>query len=152
VRLPGRVWRSLGIRLTAEGTYGLPDPALTGFCEARRWSTGLGRSLRLRPDFLRPCLIGSGELAGRLLTFGFGAGSGEGRDERQGGSGSGGGGARLAAKAVVVVRDGDVTVFPLGRGIAIDKIIEAIPGVLEKVNVNVQAGGKGKDKEKHEAE
>ncbi|MBY6275869.1 GerW family sporulation protein [Symbiobacterium thermophilum] len=80
------------------------------------------------------------------LTFGFGAGGGEGRDEKQGGSGvGGGGGARLAAKAVIVIKDGEVSVLPLGRGTAIDKIVEKIPGILEKVNVNVNAGGKEKD-------
>ncbi len=80
------------------------------------------------------------------LTFGFGAGGGEGRDEKQGGSGvGGGGGARLAAKAVIVIKDGEVSVLPLGRGTAIDKIMEKIPGILEKVNVNVNAGGKEKD-------
>ena len=69
VRLPGRLWCSLGVRLTAEATYGFPDPSLTGFCEAVRWSTGLGRSLHLTPDFQRPCLIGRGELTGRLYGF-----------------------------------------------------------------------------------
>ncbi|MBY6275870.1 MAG: hypothetical protein CWE10_06545 [Symbiobacterium thermophilum] len=69
VQLPGRLWRSLGVRLTAEGSYGLPDPALTGLCEAIRWSAGLGRSLRLTPDFKRPCLVGRGELTGRVYGF-----------------------------------------------------------------------------------
>lgn len=68
-RLPGRLWRSLGVRFAAEGTYGFPDPSLTGFCEAVRWSTGLGRALSLTPDFQRPCLIGAGELSGRLYGF-----------------------------------------------------------------------------------
>lgn len=78
------------------------------------------------------------------LMFGFGAGGGEGRDEKQGGSGSGGGaGARLSARAVIVVRDGDVSVLPLGKGGAIDKIVEAIPGLVEKV-------GSLKGKEKNE--
>ncbi|MBP2016960.1 putative spore protein YtfJ [Symbiobacterium terraclitae] len=78
------------------------------------------------------------------LMFGFGAGGGEGRDEKQGGSGSGGGaGARLSARAVIVVRDGDVSVLPLGKGGAIDRIVEAIPGLVEKI-------GSIKGKEKSE--
>jgi len=80
------------------------------------------------------------------LTYGFGAGGGEGRDEKQGGSGfGGGGGARLSAKAVIVIKDGDVSVLPLGKGSAIDKIVENIPGILEKigpVNVKVQTSKK----------
>ena len=69
MRLPEKLWRSLGVRLTAEATYGFSDPSVTGFCEALRWSTGLGRGLRLTPDFRRPCLVGSGELSGRLYGF-----------------------------------------------------------------------------------
>ncbi|MEW8976831.1 MAG: spore germination protein GerW family protein [Symbiobacterium sp.] len=73
------------------------------------------------------------------ITFGFGAGSGEGHDERQGGSGGGGGGgARLSARAVIVIRDGDVSVLPLHKGGAIDKIVESIPGLLEQVQARKQ--------------
>ncbi|MFZ5817876.1 MAG: GerW family sporulation protein [Bacillota bacterium] len=71
------------------------------------------------------------------LMFGFGGGGGEGVDpksESARGSGSGGGaGARLAPKAMVVIKGGDVQVIPLTRGSAIEKIVEAIPGLLEKL-------------------
>lgn len=70
------------------------------------------------------------------LTFGFGGGGGEGADQnQQGGAGGGGGaGARLAAKSVIVIRAGEVSVLPLGKGGGIDKIFEAIPGLVEKLS------------------
>jgi len=81
------------------------------------------------------------------LTFGFGAGSGEGRDDKQGGGSGvgGGGGARLAAKAVIVIKDGEVSVLPLGKGTAIDKIVEAIPAILEKAPLNVKVNAVRKE-------
>lgn len=69
------------------------------------------------------------------LMFGAGGGGGEGRDEKKNetGGGSGGGvGARLSPKAMIVIKNGEVQVLPLGKGGAIDKIVEAIPGLLEK--------------------
>lgn len=68
-RVPRRLWRSLGVRLAGELAYGFSDPSLTGLWEALRWGTGLGQSLRLRPDFLRACVIGWAELSGRLYVF-----------------------------------------------------------------------------------
>lgn len=81
------------------------------------------------------------------ITFGFGAGSGEGRDDKQGGGSGvgGGGGARLAAKAVIVIKDGEVSVLPLGKGTAIDKIVEAIPAILEKAPLNVKVNAVRKE-------
>ncbi|MFZ5825211.1 MAG: GerW family sporulation protein [Bacillota bacterium] len=68
------------------------------------------------------------------LMFGYGGGAGEGRDEKQqgGGGGGGGAGARLAPKAVIVIKGGSVEVLPLSKGSAIEKIVEAIPGLVEK--------------------
>jgi len=68
------------------------------------------------------------------LMFGFGGGGGEGRDEKnQNGSGSGGGaGARLAPKAIIVIKGGEVQVLPLVKGSAIEKIVESIPAIVEK--------------------
>lgn len=68
------------------------------------------------------------------LMFGYGGGAGEGSgDNKQGGSGSGGGaGARLSAKAMVVIRDGEVQVLPFAKGGTLEKILDAIPGLVEK--------------------
>ena len=109
----------------------------------------LEKHLQIKSIIGEPMTVGDVTLIPVMdLTFGFGAGGGEGRDDKQGGSGvGGGGGARLAAKAVIVIKDGEVSVLPLGRGTAIDKIMEKIPGILEKVNVNVKTGGRDKEKD-----
>lgn len=69
------------------------------------------------------------------ITFGFGGGGGEGNAKENSGNGGGGGaGARVSAKAVIVIKGGEVSVLPLTRGNAIEKIVEVLPGVLEKIN------------------
>jgi uncharacterized spore protein YtfJ len=71
------------------------------------------------------------------VAFGFGAGGGEGLDEKksQGNGGGGGAGARLSAKAVIVVKEtGEVDVLPLTRGTSIDKVIESVPSLVEKIS------------------
>lgn len=68
------------------------------------------------------------------LMFGYGGGGGDARNEKHGNSegGGGGAGARLSPKAVIVIRAGEVQVLPLSKGSAMEKIVEAIPGLLEK--------------------
>lgn len=68
-----------------------------------------------------------------VMDLMFGAGGGGGEGEKDQGSGSGGGmGARLSPKAVIVLKNGEAQVLTLGKGSAIDKIVEAIPGLVEK--------------------
>ncbi|HEY3365208.1 MAG TPA: spore germination protein GerW family protein [Symbiobacteriaceae bacterium] len=69
------------------------------------------------------------------LSFGFGGGMGEGRskDSESGTGGGGGGAAKLAPKAILVISEGKVSVLPITKGGPMDKIMEALPGVLEKV-------------------
>ncbi len=69
------------------------------------------------------------------VTFGFGAGGGEGNAKENAGNGGGGGaGAKVGAKAIIVIKDGEVKVIPLAKPGAIDKLIESVPTLLEKVN------------------
>lgn len=80
------------------------------------------------------------------VMFGFGGGGGEGIDKENKGSGNGGGaGVRMTPKAVLVIKDGEASVLPLGKGNAIDKILEAMPGLLEKMKIQLH-----KDDEKAE--
>lgn len=83
------------------------------------------------------------------LMFGYGGGAGDGRDEKhQGGGGSGGGaGARLSPKAVIVIQGGQVQVLPLSKGSAIEKIVEALPGLLEKFQASKAAKAVAKEEE-----
>lgn len=67
--LPVKVWRSLGVRLSGDLTYGFSDPSLTGFCEALRWGTRVSLPVKLNPDFLRPCLIGWASVGGRVFGY-----------------------------------------------------------------------------------
>jgi uncharacterized spore protein YtfJ len=70
------------------------------------------------------------------VMFGFGGGGGEGgTKENQGTGGGSGAGVRMAPKAVVVIKDGEVTVMPLGKGSAIEKILEKVPDLLEKMKL-----------------
>lgn len=74
------------------------------------------------------------------VMFGFGGGGGEGSAKENSGNGAGGGaGARVSAKAIVVIKNGEVNVLPLTRGSAIEKLVEAIPGIMEKVKVSKEA-------------
>lgn len=82
------------------------------------------------------------------LTFGFGGGGGEGKTNDNMGSGGGAGGAaRLAPKAVVVIQGGDVKVMPFARGGTIEKILESVPGLIEKIQTKVEKKGEGKNED-----
>lgn len=82
------------------------------------------------------------------VTFGFGGGGGEGSAKDNSGNGAGGGaGARVSAKAVIVIKNGEVSVMPLSKGSAIEKIIDAMPGLLKNLNVTVKKGEETEKKE-----
>lgn len=75
------------------------------------------------------------------VMFGFGGGGGEGgTKENTGAGGGGGGGARVAAKAVIVIRGGEVSVLPLSKGGALEKMVEMVPGLVEKLAAKKAAG------------
>lgn len=87
------------------------------------------------------------------LMFGFGGGGGEGSDSKSQGTGTGSGGgagARLAPKAVIVIKGGEVQVMPLAKGSAIEKIVESVPGLLEKLQAS--KGAKAEAAEETKAE
>lgn len=68
------------------------------------------------------------------VTFGYGAGSGEGKATANTGLGGGGGaGAKLAAKAIIVVKGDEVSVLPLAKDTALEKMVEAVPTIIDKV-------------------
>lgn len=80
------------------------------------------------------------------ITFGMGSGSGGGMDEKkQQGSGEGVGfGAKARPSAIIVIQKDQVQLLPLGKPGALEKIMEKIPDIMEKMP---QDGG-SKDKEK----
>lgn len=84
------------------------------------------------------------------VMFGFGGGGGEGgTKENQGSGGGAGAGARVAAKAIIVIKDGEVTVQPLSKGGALEKMVDTLPGIIDKVtqkmNVKVEKQDEAKE-------
>lgn len=80
------------------------------------------------------------------LTFGMGSGSGGGMDEKkQQGSGEGVGfGAKARPSAVIVIQKDQVQLLPLGKPGALEKIIEKIPDIIDKI----PKAERGEDKKK----
>jgi uncharacterized spore protein YtfJ len=96
----------------------------------------LEKSLNTKTVIGEPMTFGNVTLIPVMdVMLGFGGGGGEGvTKENQGTGGGSGAGMRMAPKAMVVIKDGDVSVMPLGKGSAIEKILEKVPDLLEKMN------------------
>ncbi len=70
------------------------------------------------------------------LTFGLGTGGGNGTDEKgSGGTGGGGGtGAKIAPTAVLVIQGDRVELLPIKKSGGLDKLLDLVPGIVEKIN------------------
>jgi uncharacterized spore protein YtfJ len=69
------------------------------------------------------------------ITFGIGGGGGDG-DDGKGQKGVGGGtgtGARIAPAAVLVIQNGKVELLPIKKTGGLDKLLEMVPDVVDKV-------------------
>ncbi len=69
------------------------------------------------------------------VSFGLGAGGGDGKDQK-GANGFGGGsgiGARVAPTAVLVIKGDDIQVLPIKRNGGLDKLIEMVPDIVDKI-------------------
>ena len=68
------------------------------------------------------------------VSFGFGSGGGEGKRGEEGGFGEGGGGAKIEPVAFLVISEEEVKLVGMkGKGLDIEKIIETVPELVEKV-------------------
>ena len=69
------------------------------------------------------------------VSFGFGSGGGEGKRGEEGGfGGGGGGGAKIEPVAFLVISEEEVKLVGMkGKGLDIEKIIESVPELVEKV-------------------
>lgn len=69
------------------------------------------------------------------ITFGLGSGGGSGADQNgNGGDGGGSGvGARVAPTAILVIKDGKVELLPIKKCGGLDKLLDMVPGIVEKV-------------------
>nr|QNO47089.1 hypothetical protein ONOHIMFI_00015 [Methanosarcinales archaeon ANME-2c ERB4] len=83
------------------------------------------------------------------VSFGFGSAGGEGKRGEEGGfGGGGGGGAKIEPVAFLVISEEEVELVGMkGKGLDIEKIIETVPELLEKVK-----SLKGKKKPKESAD
>jgi len=67
------------------------------------------------------------------VSVGFGAGGGEGEKDKTGGFGAGGGGGAIVEPAAFIIMDETgISLLPAKPG-KIDSIVEAIPGVVNKI-------------------
>ena len=70
------------------------------------------------------------------IAFGAGGGGGSGKDPK-GADGTGGGsgaGGRISPSALIVIKDDEVSVMPLTNRGSIDKIVEMIPEMMNKMS------------------
>lgn len=73
------------------------------------------------------------------VSFGFGGGGGDGKSggSEQGSGTGGGGGARLSVAGMMVVKGDEVKFIPTGKsagkGGSIEKLMDALPDLLEKI-------------------
>jgi uncharacterized spore protein YtfJ len=70
------------------------------------------------------------------ISFGLGVGGGNGTDEK-GNNGDGGGsgiGAKVAPTAVLVIKGDKVELLPIRKSGGLDKLLDMVPGIIDKVN------------------
>lgn len=79
------------------------------------------------------------------ISFGLGAGGGgeAGKDEG-GGTGMF---ARATPTALLIIKNGDVSLIPIRKGSSFDGLLESVPGLIEKLSEKSE----DKDKNKNEA-
>ncbi|MFW5889557.1 MAG: GerW family sporulation protein [Bacillota bacterium] len=69
-----------------------------------------------------------------IITASFGLGGGIGEEESKGGGGGGGLGCRISPDAVLVIKDGNVEMMPVHTNKSLDKLIDRVPDLIEKIN------------------
>ncbi len=70
------------------------------------------------------------------VAFGLGGGEGSGKDNKgNDGSGTGGGlGCKISPNAMLVIKDGEVSVIPLTSRGSLDKLFEMVPDIISKMD------------------
>ena len=88
-----------------------------------------------------PIAIGSITLIPIIsVSFGLGGGGGEGGTSGSDtGSGTGAGaGGRVSPKAILVIKNDEVSLLPISDKGSLEKILEMVPDLVEKLNVQKQ--------------
>jgi uncharacterized spore protein YtfJ len=82
------------------------------------------------------------------VTFGMGTGGGGeyAKDSSCQGGGAGAGlGAKISPTAVMVIKEGDISVIPLNGNAGVERLIEMVPDILKKIRKKAAQGeNKGK--------
>ena len=69
------------------------------------------------------------------VAFGMGAGQNSAVEkDKKGGSAAGGMGAKITPTAIMIIQDGSVQIMNVSNQTAIDKIVNMVPGVMNKLN------------------
>lgn len=71
------------------------------------------------------------------VSFGAGGGGGGGNDDKgNGGTGSGlGVGARITPDAVLVIKNGEVSMLPVKNRCSLDKLVAMVPELVKKIKI-----------------
>jgi uncharacterized spore protein YtfJ len=85
-----------------------------------------------------------------IITASFGLGGGLGEEEKAGGGG-GGVGCKISPDAILVIRGSEVEMMPVKSKGSLDKLIEKLPSLLEKIDEAKAKKEKEADNEKAEA-
>jgi len=86
----------------------------------------------------QPIVVGEVTLVPIIsVCFGCGAGGGKGSDNKNiNGDGAGGGGAaRITPDAIVVIKEGQVSMLPIKNKNNLEALIEMVPEIVTKVNM-----------------
>lgn len=75
------------------------------------------------------------------VSFGLGSGGGDGSDNKgNGGVGGGGGiGAKASPTALIIIKDGDIEIKPIKKNSGLEKLLEMVPDLVDKINVKVDS-------------
>jgi uncharacterized spore protein YtfJ len=67
------------------------------------------------------------------ICFGLGTGSEEEASSKKGGSNGTGIGGRVMPIAMIVIKNGEVSILPIKKNTGFDKLIETIPDLMDKI-------------------
>lgn len=78
------------------------------------------------------------------VTFGMGTGGGnrdraKDKEHKEGGAGAGLG-AKISPTAVIVIKQGEITVMPLNGNAGVERLIEMVPDILKKIKRKTSQG------------
>ena len=85
-----------------------------------------------------------------IITASFGLGGGIGEEDNTGGGG-GGVGCKISPDAILVIRGSEVEMMPVKNKNSLEKLIEKVPSLIEKIEETKNKKDKELDKSKSEA-